>query len=401
MTDLRPRTAAAASLAPYDGVLLLSFGGPERPDEVMPFLRTVVHGRGVPDERLAGVAEHYHRFGGRSPINDQNRVLLAALAAELSARGVSVPLYWGNRNWHPLLADTLRQAYDAGTRRLLTLVTSAYSSYSGCRQYREDLATALATLAAQGRQLVVDKVRPYFNDPGFVAPLVDAVVAGLAGLPDGAHVVFVTHSLPLSVALSSGPPRAGPGGAAGGAQAGGVYVRQHQDVAAAVISRVAAALGRTPPTGLAYCSRSGPPGQPWLEPDVNDHLRALASAQVPGVLVVPIGFVSDHMEVAYDLDVEARATAESLGLPFARAATVGTDQRFVQGLVDLLLERAARARGDRAASGGPPARGTVGGLGPAADICPRGCCPNPRGARPAACGAGDERPDVPSIDKEG
>jgi ferrochelatase len=353
------------SLAPYDGILLLSFGGPEGPDDVLPFLRNVTRGRGVPDHRLAEVAEHYQRFGGRSPINDQNRALLAGLRAELAGRGLQVPVFWGNRNWHPLLAEALRQAHDAGVRRVLTLVTSAYSSYSGCRQYREDLAEALTTLAAQGRFLDVDKVRTYFNHPGFVEPFCDAVAAGLAKLPVGSRLLFVTHSLPVSAAAGSGPHR-------------GAYEAQHRDVAATVAARVG-----QPADGwdLAFCSRSGSAHQAWLEPDVNDRLTALQAEGAVGVLVVPIGFVCDHFEVVYDLDVEARATAERLGLPFARAATPGTDPRFVTGLVDLLLERAAGCRGEdppRPAEGSQPA---------GHDVCPADCCPNPGAARAAACGA--------------
>jgi ferrochelatase len=353
------------SLAPYDGILLLSFGGPQAPDDVLPFLRNVTRGRDIPAERLAEVAAHYQRFGGRSPINDQNRALLAALRTELDGRGLPVPVFWGNRNWRPLLADTLCEAHEAGVRRLLTLVTSAYASYSGCRQYREDLADALAALAAQGRRLEVDKVRVYFNHPGFVEPVCDAVAAGLAELPAGAHVVFVTHSLPVTAAAASGPD-------------GGAYEAQHRDLAATVAARVGQPAGGW---DLAFCSRSGPPQQPWLEPDVNDRLAALQADGAPGVLVVPIGFVSDHLEVAYDLDVEARGTAERLGLPFARAATPGTDPRFVAGLVDLLLERAAARRGED-----PPCP-VEGALPPGPHVCPSGCCPTPRAPRPAACGA--------------
>ncbi len=384
------------SLAPYDGILLLSFGGPEGPDDVLPFLHNVTRGRGIPDDRLAAVAEHYHRFGGRSPINDQNRALLAGLRGELGARGIGAGVFWGNRNWHPFVADALRQAHQAGARRLLTLVTSAYSSYSGCRQYREDLADALGELADEGRTLVLDKVRAYFNHPGFVAPIVEGVAAGLAELPAGSRLLFVTHALPTAAADRSGPPGAGGDGAggdgaggagAGGAGAGGAgaaeegrggaYLAQHRDLAATVAARV----GLPDRWDLAFCSRSGPPTQPWLEPDVNDRLAELHAAGAAGVLVVPIGFVSDHLEVVYDLDVEARTTAARLGLPFARAATPGTDPRFVRGLVDLLLERAAAERGE------DPPRPRTGRLGVAPDVCPAGCCPNPRRERPAACGA--------------
>jgi ferrochelatase len=375
MSDVNPNPAD-----PYDAVLLLSFGGPEQPDDVIPFLLNVTRGRGIPPERLASVAEHYHHFGGRSPINDQNRALLAALRAELDGRGLAgVRLYWGNRNWDPYLVDALRQADQDGVRRLAVLVTSAYASYSGCRQYREDLAEALAALAAQGRHPAVDKIRHYFNHPGFVEPTVDAVLAGLDALPerarDGARVVFVTHSVPVAMDATAGPTS-------------GAYTAQHRDVADTVVRRVRQRLGRPVSWDLAFCSRSGPPTQPWLEPDVNEHLTALHAAGVPGVVLVPIGFVSDHLEVAFDLDTEARATAEALGLPLVRAATVGTDPRFVAALVDLVLERAA------AECGGRPDRPATGELGAGHDICPAGCCRNPRGPRPAACGL--DPVDVPA-----
>jgi ferrochelatase len=361
-----------ADPAPYDAVLLLSFGGPEKPADVLPFLENVTRGRGIPRERLESVAEHYHHFGGRSPINDQNRALLAALRAELGARGLDLPVHWGNRNWEPYVADALRRAWDDGARRVAVVVTSAYSSYSGCRQYREDLAAALTELAGEGRFPAVDKVRHYFNHPGFVAPNVDAVLDGLARLPqaarDGARVIFVTHSVPVAMDEASGPD-------------GGAYVAQHRDVAATVAEQASGAAGRPLEWDLVYCSRSGPPTQPWLEPDVNDHLRALHADGVPGVVVVPIGFVSDHMEVVYDLDTEARDTAQELGLPFVRVATVGTDPRFVRALVDLVLERAAVERGQA------PQRPALGSRGPSHDVCPVGCCRNLRAPdRPAACG---------------
>lgn len=360
------------SADPYDAVLLLSFGGPERPDEVMPFLENVTRGRGIPTERLEAVAEHYHHFGGRSPINDQNRALLAALRAEFDARGLAgLPLYWGNRNWHPFVTDALREAHDGGARRIAVVVTSAYSSYSGCRQYREDLAVALATLQAEGRTLVVDKIRHYYNHPGFVAPVVDAVRRGVelldVPLRAAARLVFVTHSVPTAMNDVSGPD-------------GDAYVAQHEDVAATVVAKVAASLGRAPEWDLVYCSRSGPPTQPWLEPDINEHLESLRIDGVPAAVVVPVGFVSDHMEVVYDLDTEARDTADRIGLGFVRAATVGTDPRFVRALVDLVLERAAAERGEQ------PPRPATGSLGASHDVCPAACCRNLRGARPAACG---------------
>jgi ferrochelatase len=333
----------------------------------------VTAGRGIPDERLAEVAEHYHHFGGRSPINDQNRDLFTALRGELDTRGLALPLLWGNRNWAPYVTDALREAHEAGHRRLLVVTTSAYSSYSSCRQYREDLAGALITLAAEGRVLDVDKIRPYFNHPGFVEPNAAAAVAALRELPVGAHLVFVTHSVPDGMDEASGPPS--PVGA------GHAYSEQHRDVAGVVADAVGHELGRAVPWELVYCSRSGPPSQPWLEPDVNDHLRALKDAGVAGAAVCPIGFVSDHLEVAYDLDTEAAQTAAEIGLPFARAATVGTEPVFVTGLVDLLVERAALARDEDVD------QPVLGSRGPAAAPCPVGCCRNLRADKPAACGA--------------
>jgi ferrochelatase len=370
---IEPQAAPAPPrpLEPYDAVLLLSFGGPEAPDEVMPFLRNVTRGRGIPDERLATVAGHYQQFGGRSPINDQNRQLVAQLRGGLAAAGVDVPVYWGNRNWAPYVADALRQAHEDGARRVLTVVTSAYPSYSGCRQYREDLAGALAVLAAEGRELVVDKIRHYANHPGFLAPVADFVLAGLARVPPGSRVAFVTHSIPDAMDAASGP-------------AGHAYTGSHREACGSVVDAVAARLGRRPDWGLVYCSRSGPPSQPWLEPDINDHLVALADAGAPGVVVVPIGFVSDHMEVVFDLDTEAEETADKLGLSFVRVPTAGVDERFAAGLVELVLERAAGERGEH------PDRPAIGPHGPWHDVCPAGCCRNLRRPdQPAAAGAGE------------
>ena len=363
-------------LAPYDGILLLSFGGPERPEDVMPFLRIVTAGRGIPDERLATVAEHYHAFGGRSPINDQNRLLLAALRAELDRREIATPLWWGNRNFHPFLADTLREAHEAGVRRLVTIVTSAYTSYSSCRQYREDLAAAVATLADEGRQIEVDKVRPYFNHPGFSrvnARQVTEAVRGLGQRPDEeVRLVFVTHSIPEAMDDTSGP----------GDGEGNAYRREHLALAAAITDEVNATLSRDLDHELVYCSRSGPPTQPWLEPDINDRLRALASEGVRSVVVAPIGFVSDHMEVRFDLDTEAAQTSRAVGLEMVRVATVGTDPEFISGLVDLALERAGQARGS-APDGSP----SWPGIEAPPSVCRSGCCPNLRAARPALCGS--------------
>jgi ferrochelatase len=369
--DAAPETSP---LEPYDGILLLSFGGPETPEEVMPFLRTVTAGRGIPDERLAEVAEHYHHFGGRSPINDQNRALLAALRAELDRREISTPLVWGNRNFDPFVTDALREAHGAGMRRLVTIVTSAYSSYSSCRQYRENLAAAVGVLAEEGLALEVDKIRPYANHPGFArasSRLVTEAVRSLGPADDaGTRLVFVTHSVPDAMDDTSGP----------GDGEGNAYRRQHLDLAAAITGEVNATLGRGVEHDLVYCSRSGPPTQPWLEPDVNDHLRALAAEGVTSVVLAPIGFVSDHMEVRFDLDTEAAETAAEVGLRMVRVPTVGTDAEFVSGLVDLLLERAAQARGEDVPTPAWP--------GPMAlpAVCPAGCCPNLRVARPALCG---------------
>ena len=356
-------------VAPYDALLLVSFGGPERPEDVVPFLENVTAGRGIPRERLEEVGQHYQLFGGRSPINDLNRDLMARLEAELAAAGIELPVYWGNRNWDPYLPQAVQQMADDGVRRAACFVTSAYSSWSSCRQYRENLYDAAAAVPGGP---VLDKLRHYFNHPGFVEPVVDAVLAQLATLPDdvrdSAQLVFVTHSIPTAMAETSGPD-------------GGSYVAQHLDVAAAVTARVAEETGISHPHELVYCSRSGPPQVPWLEPDVNDHLEALCEAGVPAVVMVPVGFVSDHMEVIYDLDTEAMATAERLGLPARRAATAGTDPRFVAMIRDLLVERATVERGEEVV------RTSVGSLGPTWDRCPVGCCPNPRGERPALCGA--------------
>ncbi|MEO7944174.1 MAG: ferrochelatase [Marmoricola sp.] len=352
---------------PYDALLLVSFGGPEKPDDVLPFLRKVTAGKNVPDERLEQVAEHYFHFGGRSPINDQNRELIEAIEADLDANGVSVPVYWGNRNWEPFLRDALEQMKADGITRAAAILTSAYSSYSGCRQYRENLAEAVAEVPGAPR---LDRLRQYSNHPGFIEPMVDATLAALADLPEdarrGGHIAFVTHSIPLAMNETSGPR-------------GSAYSAQHRIVAAEIIERVREETGHRYPSELVFCSRSGPPRVQWLEPDVNDHLRALGERNVPGVVVVPIGFVSDHLEVIYDLDTEARATAEEIGLPFARAATAGLAPRFVAMVRDLLLERAATERGespDRAAEGSEALW----------DVCPAGCCPNPRGHKPALCG---------------
>jgi ferrochelatase len=361
-------------VTPYDALLLVSFGGPERPEDVVPFLENVTAGRGIPRERLEEVGQHYRLFGGRSPINDLNRDLLAAIGADLAAAGIELPVYWGNRNWDPYLTDAVRRMAADGVRRAACFFTSAYSSWSSCRQYRENLFDAVSAVSAAGEDApVLDKLRHYFNHPGFVEPVADAVLAALASLPEdvrgGAHLAFVTHSLPVTMADSSGPE-------------GGAYVAQHLDIATEVTARIAEETGAIHPHALVYCSRSGPPQVPWLEPDVNDHLEGLARDGAPAVVLVPVGFVSDHMEVVYDLDTEALATAERLGLPARRAATAATDARFVAMVRDLLVERATVERGQDVV------RASVGSIGPLWDRCPVGCCPNPRADRPALCGEG-------------
>ena len=347
-------------VAPYDALLLVSFGGPERPEDVMPFLENVTRGRGIPRERLEAVGEHYSLFGGRSPINDLNRDLLAALRADLTAHGIDLPLYWGNRNWDPYLTDTVAAMKADGVTRAASFTTSAYSSYSSCRQYREDLAAAVEQVEDAPR---LDKLRSYFNHPGFLEPVVDSVVEALAAR-EGARLLFVTHSIPESMNEGSGP-------------LGGAYLAQHLDAASYVAARVAEVTGRRQDHDLVFCSRSGPPHVPWLEPDVNDHLEKLAGEGVTSVVMIPIGFVSDHMEVVYDLDTEAMATAEGLGLDAVRVPTSGTDQRFVAMVRDLLLERAAVERGETAE------RAAVGSWSACWDRCAAGCCPNPRAPLPA------------------
>ncbi|VEG29114.1 ferrochelatase [Actinomyces howellii] len=407
-------------LAPYDAVLILSYGGPDGPQAVLPFMRNATAGRGVPDSRLVEVSGHYARFGGVSPINARNAELRRALRDELLARGSAVPVAVGNRNWHPFVSEALRALARDGARRVLALTTSAYASYSGCRQYREDLEAALTLLAAgldgeTGRgadadasarvggpggppvDLVVDKTRPSFNTPGMLRANVEAVAEAFTALTSqgvvasGIRLVCVTHSVP-EVMEHLSAPLPGQSGAlvpqAGGLPDPGLapdlstevsYVTQHERLIEVLRPAVTELLGldAPPETDLVYCSRSGPPQARWLEPDVNDHLAALAAGRltdgrrvpVPaGVVLAPIGFVSDHMEVVFDLDTEAAATAAALRLPFRRAATAGTHPAFVSSLADLLSERAATARGQRVV----PASTT--GTGPFHTVCPPGCC---------------------------
>ncbi len=360
----------------YDAVLLAGFGGPEGPDDVLPFLRNVTAGRGVPDERLEEVAVHYRHFGGVSPINAHNRQLREALEAALAAAGLDLPVYWGNRNWNPYLTDAVRAAHDAGHTRLLMIPTSAYASYSSCRQYREDLADALEATGLAGK-VTVDKVRQFFDHPGFVTPFVEGVRAGIAELrsrgAERIEVLFATHSIPIDDARRSGPAQL-PDGRASDWGDGGAYAAQHLAVAQVVIEALDDAGEGWQ---LVYQSRSGPAHQPWLEPDINDAIEAFRDRDA--VLIVPLGFLSDHMEVMWDLDEEATETARTRGLLSLRAPTPGVHPEFVRGLVDLVAERAsARPAAERAA---------VTGLGPWFDVCRPGCCENVRrGFRPAIAG---------------
>ena len=332
----------------YDAFLVVSFGGPESKDEVIPFLENVLRGRNVPRERMLAVAEHYYHFEGRSPINQQTRDLIAALEAELERNGPKLPIYWGNRNWHPLLPETLRQMKQDGIRRALAFVTSAYSSYSGCRQYREDIARAQAEVGAGAPE--VEKLRAFFNHPGFIEATVERVRDALRDIPEDARghvqIVYTAHSIPVSMA------------------GGSDYVKQLEEVR----RLVSGALGHHN-DALVYQSRSGAPGQPWLEPDILDYIGKVKSEDLASAVVLaPIGFISDHMEVLYDLDVEARQLCDSLGLAMARAKTVGVHPKFVGMIRELVLERMDPGAERRA----------LGLMGARADVCVEGCCPAPR-----------------------
>lgn len=332
----------------YDAILITSFGGPERPEDVMPFLENVLRGKNVPRERLLEVAEHYYHFGGKSPINEQNRQLIAALDADLAQHGPHLPIYWGNRNWHPLLSDTLRQMKADGVHRALAFVTAAYSSYSSCRQYREDIARAQE--AAGGGAPVVDKIRAFHNHPGFVEAVVDGVRHALAKIPENrreaACLIYTAHSIPLAMAQ------------------GCDYEKQLKETG----RLVAEELGRKE-WRLVYQSRSGPASQPWLEPDILDCLREIkARGGSSDVVIAPIGFVSDHMEILFDLDTEARELCDKLGLQMVRAHTVGTHPRFIRMIRELILERMDETK----------SKLSSGVLGPRPDSCAPDCCSMPR-----------------------
>jgi protoporphyrin/coproporphyrin ferrochelatase len=329
----------------YDAILVVSFGGPESKDEVIPFLENVLRGRNVPRERMLAVAEHYYYFEGRSPINQQTRELIAALEVEFERNGPRLPIYWGNRNWHPLLPETLRQMKQDGVRRALAFVTSAYSSYSGCRQYREDIARAQSEAGAGAPE--VEKLRAFFNHPAFIEATVERVRDARGDIPadarENVQIVYTAHSIPVSMAD------------------GCDYVNQLEEVRRLVSGALAYQND-----SLVYQSRSGAPGQPWLEPDILDYLREVKAGNLASaVILAPIGFISDHMEVLYDLDVEARQLCDSLGLAMARAKTVGVHPKFVGMIRELILERMNPGSERRA----------LGTMGARADVCAEECCP--------------------------
>jgi ferrochelatase len=344
---------------PYDSFLLVSFGGPEGPDDVMPFLENVLRGKNVPRERMLEVAQHYEHFGGVSPINAQNRDLLSAIGKEFASSGVDLPIYWGNRNWNPLLPDTLRQMREDGRQRALAFFTSMFSCYSGCRQYRENILAAQEEVGAGAP--VVEKVRMGFNHPLFIDTVADALNAAVASLQVPAAevtVLFTAHSIPLSMADHCD------------------YAKQLDEA-----SRLVAEAAGTPNWRLVYQSRSGPPQQPWLEPDVCDAIAAMDEAsKLDSLVIVPIGFVSDHMEVMFDLDEEAAQLCAQRGIKMARAASAGTSPRFVK-MIRMLVEERLGKRDQKDA---------IGQLGPWHDVCPSDCCqytprrPGPPTARPSS-----------------
>ncbi len=342
----------------YDALLIVSFGGPEKPEDVLPFLENVTRGRAISRERLLQVAEHYYHFGGKSPINDQCRALVAALRAK-----IDLPVYWGNRNWHPFLPDTLRQMRTDGILHALAFATSAYSSYSGCRQYRENLAAAQID-AGEGAP-AIDKLRVFYNHPGFIEANTARVREALTHFTNeeraALRLVVTAHSIPAAMAESC------------------AYEQQLRET-----SQLIAREASLSDWDLVYQSRSGPPAQPWLGPDILDHLRSLHLEDVKNVLIAPLGFTSDHLEVLYDLDVEARALANHLGMKMVRAATAGTHPAFIQMICELVEERLDSAKPKRA----------IGVFGPNHDFCPRNCCPAPQ--RPGTPRASE----VPSVSQQ-
>lgn len=330
----------------YQALLVLSFGGPEGPEDVLPFLKNVLRGKNVPESRMLEVAEHYNSFGGVSPINEQNRDLIAALEADFRANGIDLPIYFGNRNWHPMLDDTMRQMKEDGVQNAIAFFTSAYSCYSGCRQYRENIFAAQKEVGDGSPQ--IDKIRMCYNHPLFVAAICDRVTDALSDIPEEKRaetkLLFTAHSIPMAMASHC------------------EYESQLMET-----SRLVAEELGYQDWKLVYQSRSGPPTQPWLEPDVCDYLEVVKSEGVENVAIIPVGFLSDHMEVLFDLDVEAQEDCEKLGINMVRAKTVGTHPKFVTMVRELILERALS--GERVAIGNHPA---------CHDVCPEGCCASGR-----------------------
>lgn len=335
----------------YDALLILSFGGPEAMDDVIPFLQNVAKGRNIPRERLEEVAAHYYDFGGVSPINGQNRALITGLEAEFQNHGLHLPIYFGNRNWHPFVADTIHQMRADGVQHVLVFVTSAFSSYSGCRQYREDVIRA-CEVVGEGVP-VFDKLRVFYNHPGFVEPMIEKTQQALDQFPpvlqDDVHLVFTAHSIPVSMAHNSD------------------YVAQLEETCQLVAQGVGSTNYK-----LVYQSRSGPPHIPWLEPELCEYLTHIKTHEMNNVVIIPIGFISDHMEVLFDLDTEAKQLAAELGINLVRAATVGTHPIFIKMIRELILERMTAH----------PERRYLGICGPNHDICPMNCCLKGEGGRP-------------------
>lgn len=337
---------------PYQAVLVVSFGGPEGRDDVMPFLENVLRGRNVPRERMLEVAEHYYHFDGVSPINGQLREMIAAMEKDFAANDLDMPIYWGNRNWHPMLPDTIRQMKEDGIQRALTFMTSGFSCYSGCRQYRENVDDACIAVGDGAPEF--GKLRVFYNHPGFIGPLTEKVSEALAQLPaeqrKSAHIVYTAHSIPMGMAKGSR------------------YEMQLKEASRLVSERVG-----SNPWSLVYQSRSGPPTQPWLEPDVCDYIRDLHSQGDTHIVIAPIGFLSDHMEVLFDLDTEAKELCDELGIAMVRAATVGTHPKFISMIRELVIERLDESVHKMA----------LGDHGPGHDVCPEDCCPSGRPPRAA------------------
>ncbi|MDZ4817707.1 MAG: ferrochelatase [Planctomycetota bacterium] len=337
---------------PFDAILVVSFGGPEGPDQVMPFLQNVLRGKNVPEARMLEVAGHYQHFGGVSPINAQNRELIAALEGELRQNGLDLPIYFGNRNWDPLLPDTLRQMQHDGIKNALGFFTSAFSSYSGCRQYRENILQAQQTVGAEAPQ--VSKLRMFFNHPGYIESVTDRVTNALRDLQvspgEKFRLAFTAHSIPSAMAVNCR------------------YEAQLRESCRLVVDAMNLPADCW---DLVYQSRSGPASQPWLEPDILDHLKSLNEQGIKKALISPIGFISDHLEVLYDLDTEAAALSQELDMSMVRAGTVGTHPRFIRMIRELIEER-IRPDSPRLA---------LGSLGASHDVCPVDCCLS---GRPAA-----------------